>query len=91
MKALCPASRQGEPVLDDGHLNAQSVQERVHVPVVLALMQQDVHEDIRGTVQQRLPVNVHLARRQLISVLERVEVLASVTADPAPVGLHFVP
>ena len=63
--------------------------ERVHVPVMLALVQEDVHEDVHGTVEQRLAVDVHLARRHQRTVAERIEVVAGVTANAAPIDLEL--
>ena len=56
--------RQREPILDDRDVHAELIQQRVQVPVVLALMKHDVREDLAGAVEDRLAVDVHLARRR---------------------------
>src|SRR5512132_3438289 len=63
----------------------------MHVPVVLAFVQQGVREDVGRAVHERLAVGVHLARRHELVVAERAEVHAGVIAHAAPEGLELVP
>lgn len=52
---------------------------------MLPLMQEHVHEDLGGTVVLGAAIDFHLAASKKLLVTQRVQVLARVSTNPAPV------
>lgn len=57
---------------------------------MLALVGHYVHEDVRGTVERRLAVHAHLARRQEDGVIRRIELRAHVVSHAASIDVEVL-
>ena len=59
--------------------------------MMLALVKQDVDQDVRRAIDKRFAVNVHVPGRDQFAFAEGIEVGSGVIPNTASVGLELVP